>query len=1300
MKSNYRLAIILFFTMMLGPAMLYSGEINLNNGKTQVSFTNISYQHLTLASTISYIQFRDVNTKAGIFTELFIQQYGSSSTIGNPNLPTFRKLIEVPAGAVFSVSITNSHFQEFDCASLGILHPLMPAQASVSKGITDPSQIPFAYNQAAYLLDQMAGQPLVSVSEAGIMRAVRLARIDIAPVMYNPVTGKIRVYDRIEATVEFQQADVSATLQMKKKNQSMYFDRLYNQLPNYQTLTDTMITIAPVTYVIVSAPSFEDALQPFVNWKTRKGFNVIEAYTDDPNVGTTTASIKSYLQDLYNNPPTGYNPPTFILFVGDVAQIPAWTTGGQATDLRYCEYTGDNIPEVFYGRFSASSLTQLQPYIDKVLEYEQYLFPDPDFLNEVVMVAGADASHQMTWGNGQINYGTTYYFNSAHNLLSHTYLQPEPSGANYSQQIRNNVSDGVSYANYTAHGSEQGWADPEFVISQIAALQNDHEYCLMVGNCCLTSKYNVNCFAEEITRAANKGAIGYIGGSNNSYWDEDYWWGCGFKAVTANPTYNADHLGAYDVTFHDHGESTDNWYTTQGQMVVGGNMAVEESSTSAGQKEYYWEIYNLMGDPSVTIYFSVPPPIVSSYPAVALVGSTSFTVNTEPWAYVALSINDSVLLDAACADSTGTVDLTFAPLVDPGYTDLVITKQNRKPTIDSVEVIPASGPYLTSDTFTVSDSLGGNNNHKADFSESIFLNVTINNIGVQTATSITGTLSTSDTNVIVTSSTFFFDSIPAGGSAVVPMAFGLIIKNNVADLHKVSCAMVFSDGFNTWNSSLILTLNAPVLSIGGISVMDPAPGGNGNGILDPGETAKLKISTTNKGHADVTNGTAHLTVLPGSTPYVLVTNPNLYIGNMPAGGFGFVLFDVTANGITLPGTQVSFDYLVQAGVWNQYFTQKQLDLIIGQVPQYLIGNSTVSTCNGNFFDSGGENGNYGINEMLTMTFNPGTIGAKIQAVFNEFSLEPEQYCAYDYLKIYDGTSTMAPLIGTWCGTNSPGTIAATTSSGALTFQFRSDYADNFPGWEADISCVGGPLTLLANAFPANVCQGSTSQLVAVVTGGSGTYTYQWTPADYLDDPASATPISTPEANISYTVSVNDGVNTLVSSPVALTLAPKPDAPVITESGEQLESSATTGNQWYLDGNLIPNATGQTYTPVVSGNYSATVKDETSGCVSDPSNVIPFYLTGMENPASQHVRIYPNPFTDRLTVDYRTTETGAVRIALLDAFGKEVRVIASLLSEQSGTHTAVLAAAGLQPGLYYCRIQTSTYSIVKKVILTR
>jgi len=117
---------------------------------------------------------------------------------------------------------------------------------------------------------------------------------------------------------------------------------------------------------------------------------------------------------------------------------------------------------------------------------------------------------------------------------------------------------------------------------------------------------------------------------------------------------------------------------------------------------------------------------------------------------------------------------------------------------------------------------------------------------------------------------------------------------------------------------------------------------------------------------------------------------------------------------------------------------------------YNMQNGTIETCSALFYDNGGPNGNYSNNKDYTMTFKPATDESILEAVFEEFSLESD----YDYLYIYDGTSTNATLIGQYSGTNSPGIITATNAEGALTFRFTSDYGVNEPGWKATVKCVG------------------------------------------------------------------------------------------------------------------------------------------------------------------------------------------------------------------------------------------------------
>jgi len=117
-------------------------------------------------------------------------------------------------------------------------------------------------------------------------------------------------------------------------------------------------------------------------------------------------------------------------------------------------------------------------------------------------------------------------------------------------------------------------------------------------------------------------------------------------------------------------------------------------------------------------------------------------------------------------------------------------------------------------------------------------------------------------------------------------------------------------------------------------------------------------------------------------------------------------------------------------------------------PIFNMTNGSVTTCVGSFYDSGGPSGNYLNNENYTFTFYPGTSGAMIRAVFSAFNLES----GYDFLKVYNGVNTSAPLIGTFSGTVNPGTFTAANGSGALTFKFTSDVSGTPSGWAAAISC--------------------------------------------------------------------------------------------------------------------------------------------------------------------------------------------------------------------------------------------------------
>jgi hypothetical protein len=133
-----------------------------------------------------------------------------------------------------------------------------------------------------------------------------------------------------------------------------------------------------------------------------------------------------------------------------------------------------------------------------------------------------------------------------------------------------------------------------------------------------------------------------------------------------------------------------------------------------------------------------------------------------------------------------------------------------------------------------------------------------------------------------------------------------------------------------------------------------------------------------------------------------------------------------------------------------------------------MGNCSDVACSGNFYDNGGSGGNYTNGLNLTHTIC-GTPGNCVRVAFSSLQLES----GFDYLYIYDGPNTGSPLIGTYSGTTSPGTI--TSTSGCLTFRFTTDGSVVYSGWAATISCVpcgGGPCLPNIGNCTANVCSGN------------------------------------------------------------------------------------------------------------------------------------------------------------------------------------------------------------------------------------
>lgn len=808
------------------------------------------------------IQVENVKTTQGYFSQISMADYQNSVTVGCPQLPIMTKLIEIPLCDSVIATISNAQYDEFDASELGIMHPIYPVQNSYPKSYRGEKT--FVQNQEVYQANSFYAEPLVAVQKSGTMRDVTMAEITVAPVQYNPVTNRVRIYKSLDVAVTFVNANIPGTYELKSRYGSPMFKVASNAVINPMEPTRNEFSGAPIKYLIIANGMFanNENLELFINWKKRLGYIVEVAYTSDPNVGTTTTSIKNYIMTHYNNA-TAENPaPTFLLFIGDVAQLPPFscsTLNSHVSDLYYATWTsGDDIPDCYYGRFSAQNVSQLIPQIEKSLMYEQYTMPDPSYLGKAVLIAGTDASNGPTYGDGQINYIYNNYINT--NSTTHDYTTVYKHNYNCTSQaatIRNEIGAGCGWANYTAHGGEDGWSQPAFSNSHVNSMNNANKYGVMIGNCCLTGKFNYSsdCFAEALLRAANKGAMAYIGGSEVTYWDEDYYWAVGVRSsISANPTYNANNLGAYDRIFHKNGESPANWVTTLSAYLQSGNMSVQSSSST--RKLYYWEIYHLFGDPSIRPYLGIPTQMNVTANNVIITGATTYSVTAAPYAYVALTYNHNVVC-AAFTDGNGNATLNLPDLI-PGEYELAIGAQNKIQYFQTVNVVVPQGAYVIATDVALAAS------STPDAGSTVNWNLSVKNLGVSAASNAYAKMTSETQGVTILTDSVFIGSLAADGTRDLSNAFRTQFSNDFEDGQQAQFTVTVYWGSSTSTKTVSTPVNAAKLDIVNYTISNA----NNTAGFAPGDLVTVTITNKNNGHATLQQATVDLTCNYTGAPVV------------------------------------------------------------------------------------------------------------------------------------------------------------------------------------------------------------------------------------------------------------------------------------------------------------------------------------------------------------------------------------------------------------------------------------------------
>ena len=701
MKKAYLLLVMVMSTLF---AMAQNGRIDLRH-ETKAEITKSEFASLRAVFSYGSIESIEVSTERGTFSEIAIEGTYASGEIGTPELPASHQLLAVPFGATPRVDVINYTTTDYRLSDYGI-GTILPHQPSVRKD-QNPDEVEFVYNAEAYQTRSLASAPEASIEVQGTMRGIRIGSLVINPVSYNPASNTLRVFNDIEVEINFDGADRAETERMLLNTYSPYFDIVYKQMFNYRQIMDVYtdhpdLMAYPVHMIVITPENYISALQPWINWKIQKGFDVNVVTT--AQAGGNYNAIQSYVQNLYNTGVSQGATPTFLILVGDTGQIPGKTSGTatqKVTDLYYGSVDNDYFPDMFYSRMSAENTNQVTAIVNKILQYEQYSMPDPSYLSNVTLIAGWDSYWNARIGRPTINYATTYYYNTAHGFNQvNAYLQQGQYTGCY-----NTLNTGVGFINYTAHGAETSWSDPYFSVSNVNALTNTNKYFLAMGNCCLTGNfgYSQPCFGEAMLRGENKAAYSYIGSCPVTYWYEDYYFGVGATNVfNQTPTLENTATGVYD------GIWMDDTYNTVSSMTFLGNIAVCYASTGGYQTSsnptYYWQAYHVLGDGSIMPYRVNPTPNTVSHASSIPSGSSNFAVNAQAGSYVGISQNN-VLKGAALVPASGSVNVPVSGITSGQQVKIVVTKPQRQPYIQDINVGGGGGSYTI--TVSANPSNGG-----------------------------------------------------------------------------------------------------------------------------------------------------------------------------------------------------------------------------------------------------------------------------------------------------------------------------------------------------------------------------------------------------------------------------------------------------------------------------------------------------------------------------------------------------------------------------------------------------------------
>lgn len=550
-----------------------------------------------------------------------------------------------------------------------------PSKGSLTRNI-NPDDVPYTFGKV-YQVNAFYPSVNAELQSAYQLRHQQGINVSIYPVQVNPVTHQLKSIKKIRIKVYFENIK-GAKMALKQpaytssEEQVIFENRFINLTTNLNAKSASYTPVNEFgSLLIISHPTFTNAMIPFVDWKTQKGIKTTMVTT--AATGTTDVSIKTYIDNYYAT----NSDLLYVLIVGDHEQVRAFNAGtaGSETkwsDTKYGLISGNDwYPEVMVGRFSGQTVAEITTQVNRTLEYEK----TPSIGNWWGKGIGIgsnegygigddgepDWMHIRNIGNKLISgAGYNYY----HEFYDSTHGGNDAPGDPTSTMVSAAVNSGAGIFLYAGHGSQNSCATSNYGISQINSATNYGKYPFSLQVACNNGTFiGGTCFSEAFVRASGSGTLGPKGAIASC--------GSSILMAWAEPMQTQDEIG--DIISNQY--SNNKKYTLGGLFYCGQMSMLDKYPTNTGKE--VMETWVMFGDPSCCFRSAQPINITATHANCIDASSTTFSLSAgnNGSAFAALSQNN-VLLGASQVNS-GSAIINFTQTLNPAQPVLLtITDYN------------------------------------------------------------------------------------------------------------------------------------------------------------------------------------------------------------------------------------------------------------------------------------------------------------------------------------------------------------------------------------------------------------------------------------------------------------------------------------------------------------------------------------------------------------------------------------------------------------------------------------------------